>query len=54
MEKISRNIKTIIGAGLLALALIGTVISVSQVNEAVETTATLEQVDLDKSISVLP
>lgn len=56
MKKISHNIKTIIGAGLLALALMGSIASVSQLNNSMNQVAMQDHVELqmEKSISVLP
>ncbi len=56
MKNISNNIKTIIAAGLLALALVGTVVSISDINNTLDQVARQDQINLDmeKSISVLP
>ena len=56
MKNINNNIKTIIAAGLLALALVGTVISISDINNTLDQVARQDQINLDmeKSISVLP
>ena len=55
MKKRTRNIKNIAGAALLALALLGGVLTIASLNADVEKVAATEvAIDMEKSISVLP